>query len=235
MADVAETLTHLMPTGRPARIVTWAAFQRLVDELVGKVVDFRPDLVVGILQGGWVVAQALGDQLPDVVTTMIGGDLDHGFQLLAADDGILRPGPAPAGARILLVDEVVDSGRTAGYFTEKLVAEGAAAVATACLFSTQDGRPGAQFAARRFDHLPNLVFPWRVLRDLQATMDCLLAAGPQTVPELRSRLADLGFTRVHGLEKGLEKLRSRGLLQCDGERWALTRQAPSRPGQRDQV
>ena len=60
------------------------------------------------------------------------------------------------------------------------------------LAADTDADPSPDFAAQRMEALPALVLPWRVLRDFEQTMACLLRAGELTTDQLDERLRELG-------------------------------------------
>lgn len=95
-------------TQKEVREIGWAAFGEMARQLAGRIASrFRPDLVLGIVKGGVVVGGALA------------GALDVEFQPVRVDQrgrGGRRPSPGRlpslAGKRVLVVDDVAQSGKT---------------------------------------------------------------------------------------------------------------------------
>jgi hypoxanthine phosphoribosyltransferase len=178
--------------------MTWSGVQRDVDLLAAAVhaAGIVPDALIGIFQGGWIVAQCLADHFPG--SLMLGAlacpDGCGGMraELLATRDGLLAPASPEPGSTVLLVDEVVDSGRTARFYLDQLRADLGLRPYLACLAADTTADPAPDFAAQRMENLPALVLPWRILRDFAQTMACLLRAGPLTTDQIDERLRELG-------------------------------------------
>jgi len=221
--ELRARLVHEKPTGRRSRIVTWGAFQRLVDDLTPQILAFHPDYLLGVLQSGWIVAQALADQIVGSQLLMAAVDANGSLQLMGVEDGICAPFRDVAGTRVVVVDEVVDSGKTMAHFIDEVLRAGASEVATASLVSSEEADPQPTYSSRRYDELPNFVLPWRVFRDFDATVQCLLAAGPRTVEQMMTRLSDLGFSGGSRLGESLAQLGESGRITKIGEEWLLLR------------
>ncbi|BDG10167.1 phosphoribosyltransferase [Anaeromyxobacter paludicola] len=132
------------------RELSWETFGEIARALAGRIGEtFRPQVVVGIAKGGVVVGGALAAAL----------DVDfHPLRLAArgaAADGEALP--ELAGKRVLLVDDVCQTGRTLDRARALLRRAGAAAVRTAAVVSRpRGGRP--DFSALQTDAVA--VFPW---------------------------------------------------------------------------
>ncbi|WP_103528872.1 phosphoribosyltransferase family protein [Streptomyces sp. SM12] len=227
----AEVLTSdLVFTGaadRRARMVSWRAYQQMVSDVAGQIRRAHSDrsvTLVGIMQGGWIAAQSLADLLPGsavlAAAARRGGEgRTDGVELIAATDGLLRPAEPQSGKPLIVVDEVVDSGRTARFFLDHLSHH---QPELACLAASDTAIPGPRFTAWSMSDLPALVLPWRVLRDADQTAACLLAAGPLTTAQFDERLRDLGHDiGPELLEFHLARLAARRRLQREGDRWSL--------------
>ncbi|MFD9281046.1 phosphoribosyltransferase family protein [Streptomyces mirabilis] len=209
--------------GRRAQMVSWRAYQVMAADVASQIHTQHPGplTLVGVLQGGWITAQSLADLLPDSLVLAAaarhhGGHTD-GINLFAAADGLLTPAMPPAGQPVVVVDEVVDSGRTARYVLSQLTKYGPE---LACLAASDRADPAPHFAARTMSDLPALVLPWRVLRDIDQTAACLLAAGPLTTEQIDERLRELGHDLSPDLlEPHLAELARRGRLHHRGIHW----------------
>nr|WP_280923206.1 phosphoribosyltransferase family protein [Streptomyces lonarensis] len=208
-------------------MVSWRAYQQMVSDVADQIRRAHPGrsvTLVGIMQGGWVAAQSLADLLPGstvlAAAARRGGEgRTDGVELIAAADGLLRAGEPQTGKPLIVVDEVVDSGRTARFFLDHLSHY---QPELACLAASDTAAPGPHFAAWTMSDLPALVLPWRVLRDADQTAACLLAAGPLTTAQFDERLRDLGHDIGSDLlEFHLARLAARRRLQREGDRWSL--------------
>ncbi|MDW6057918.1 phosphoribosyltransferase [Streptomyces sp. FXJ1.4098] len=221
----ASDLVFTAAAGRRARMVSWLAYQQMAADVAGQIRRAHPGAVtlVGILQGGWITAQSLADLLPGSTVLAAAArrreDRIDGLELFAAADGLLQPGRPPGGQPLIVVDEVVDSGRTARFFLDHLAPYGPQ---LACLVASDTAAPAPHFSAWSMSDLPALVLPWRVLRDADQTAVCLLAAGPLTTAQLDERLRDLGHDIDPDLlESHLAGLAARGRLRRSGNLWRL--------------
>ncbi|MBC7267722.1 phosphoribosyltransferase family protein [Streptomyces albogriseolus] len=222
VVPAAELVFSAAP-GRRARLVSWRAYQVMAAEVAAQIraAHEGPLTLVGILQGGWITAQSLADLLPGSVVLAAAarqrGEHTDGLALFAASDGLLTPASPPADRPVVLVDEVVDSGRTARFFLSQFAAH---RPQLACLAASDSADPAPRFSARRMSHLPALVLPWRILRDFAQTAACLLSADPLTTDQIDERLRELGHDIGPDLlEPRLAALARQGLLTHDGTLW----------------
>jgi hypoxanthine phosphoribosyltransferase len=131
MLTPAEMLerSHLVV---PAAEVT-AAIARLAGEISARLADTHP-LVITVMQGGLVFAGQLLPQLRfplelDYVHATRYGQRTQGGEL----DWIAGPHLAPAGRTVLLVDDILDHGRTLAAIRNEFIRRGAARVLVAAL------------------------------------------------------------------------------------------------------
>lgn len=158
------------PTGRDqsrsrsagVRELTWAEFDRAVQELAGAIREsFAPQAVVGVAHGGVFVggalASALGCEFFPVRISRRSRD--------PGGTARSRSGPKPAGEmprelkgrRVLIVDDVASSGDTLGLATALAREAGAKKVETACLVARPEGF-APDYCALATAAL--VVFPW---------------------------------------------------------------------------
>lgn len=120
-------------------ILTWARFGAASRELATVIVEsgYRPDLVVAIARGGLLFAGGLAYSLGVKACDALNIEFYTGVgQTLAAPE-VLAPhldADALDGARVLLVDDVADSGRTLRLAVD-LLAERASEVRSAVLYT----------------------------------------------------------------------------------------------------
>jgi hypothetical protein len=108
-------------------VVSWDELDRLVSILAGRLADGpRPDVVLAISRGGLVPAGMLAYRLGwrDILVAAVvvyddEGRMGEARFLQFPDDALVR------GRRVLVVDEVWDSGTTIAAVVERLAAAGA--------------------------------------------------------------------------------------------------------------
>ncbi len=97
--------------------------------------EYKPDILVGVARGGWIPARLLSDFLenPNMANVKVEFYLD--INKTAHDPVITQPVSVPvAGKRVLIVDDVADSGKSLKLVKESLQAQGAAEVRVACAY-----------------------------------------------------------------------------------------------------
>lgn len=145
--------------------LSWPIFGEASRELAGQVLrsGFEPDVVVAIARGGMLlagsIAYALGSKSCGALNvefyTGVGTRLDEPVVLPPMlDQGALE------GKRVLLVDDVSDSGRTLALVLGMLRG-GGADVRSVCLYSKPGTVQEPDFVWKTTDRWIN--FPWSVL------------------------------------------------------------------------
>lgn len=134
--------------------MTWDEFAAEVRALADKV-SGKPDMVVGVVRGGVIpaalIARALG--VKEVYTLRITKD---------GEEKKVVPGSVPgaAGKRVLLVEDMLETGRTLIAGKAYLEAEGAL-VETACLYTMAHSEIVPDYSLKRIDAVAR--FPWESL------------------------------------------------------------------------
>ncbi|MEM4427867.1 MAG: phosphoribosyltransferase family protein, partial [Zestosphaera sp.] len=117
-------------------ILTWKKKYEAVLELALDInkEGLEIDLIVGILRGGYIVARILSDILGTDNIGVVEVKFYRGIEERAERPIITQPLTADVrGKNILIVDDVVDSGRTLEIVTEQVRLRGARSVKTAVL------------------------------------------------------------------------------------------------------
>jgi len=148
--------------GAEREILTWERFGASNRELAQVIHDsgFRPDLVVAIARGGMLFAGGLAYALGVKACDALNIEFYTGIGETLPEPAVLKPlldTEALDGARVLLVDDVADSGRTLRLAVD-LLADRAAEVRSAVLYTkpTTIIRPDYSWAAT--DRW--ITFPW---------------------------------------------------------------------------
>jgi len=120
-------------------ILSWARFGEANRELatVVRMSGYRPDLVVAIARGGMLFAGGLAYALGIKACDALNIEFYTGVGETLPEPEVLAPHLDPdslEGARVLLVDDVADSGRTLRLAVD-LLAERAAEVRSAVLYT----------------------------------------------------------------------------------------------------
>lgn len=143
-------------------VLTWTQFGEVGRELAQRIVDsgYRPEIVIAVARGGLLpaghLAYALGVKLADAINVEFYTDVESTL----ADPVLLAPLldiDAITGKRLLVVDDVADSGRTLALVLELLQRAGAQ-VRSAVVYAKPASVIEPDYVWKRTDEW--IVFPW---------------------------------------------------------------------------
>ncbi|HTT16332.1 MAG TPA: phosphoribosyltransferase [Thermoplasmata archaeon] len=188
------------------RRATWDEVERWADAVAAKVRAGaeRPEAIVGLTRGGWVPARLLGDRLG--VHRLLAVRVQH-WGVTASRDGVARltePLSAPvAGARVLVVDDITDTGESLELAREHVRQAGPASVETAAFVHIAHAKFVPTYFGEELarDAWVWVVFPWNYWEDLAQLAERAAVEGAG-LEQIRSTL------RLRcGLDVPLEDLR----------------------------
>lgn len=188
--------------------LTWCDVQRLAEAVADLVwgEGFQPDLVVAVSRGGFDPARILCDQL-DVrrLASLQLANYQGVLDSLAQPKVVFPLNADVEGLRVLLVDDVADSGRSLG-LAKRLVEEAGAAEARV---ATLHWKPWSDFKPDFYAEEVTawVIYPWEVRESLLDIYRGFLLEGVSQ-EEARARLREIGFTQR-------EIDRHLGLLESD--------------------
>ena len=171
--------------------ISWQRFEELVRALAEQVEPFEPQIILGIARGGLFPATMLSFVLrrefyPIRLTRRVDDAIVH-----EKPTWLVRPPDKVRGRRILVVDEIVDSGRTIALAADETRALGASEVRTAALYAHSWADPRPDYVALTSDAL--ILNPWdrEVLiqgrwathPELAAALKLQRSTGPSPEPE----------------------------------------------------
>lgn len=143
-------------------ILTYELFGLAARELATAIAadGYRPDAIVAIARGGLTLAGALGYALDVKMLGSLNVEFYTGVEERLDEPVVLPPTldrESLAGKRILLVDDVADSGRTLALVLQLLQA-GGGEVRTVCLYAKPQTVQQPDYVWRRTDRW--IMFPW---------------------------------------------------------------------------
>lgn len=150
-------------------LVSWATVQRLAHDLALSIraSRFSPEIVVAIGRGGYVPARLLCDYLDlgdlrsiRIVHYTAGATKQRKARLV---DGLCRD---LGGKRVLLVDDVSDTGDTLELARRHLLEHGAGPVRIAVLHHKQTSTLAPDYYAHRIVKWRWITYPWAVVEDV---------------------------------------------------------------------
>lgn len=144
-----------------SKIVTWAEYQMKIEELAEQIDESSYDYVIGVFQGGYIVAMSLADYLFKAKTGGVVSDINVVVftEAMKMDSGEIQ------GKSILLVDEVVESGSSIKKCKNILTSYNVGKISTACIYCNIYSNEKIDYFVESFEGNKNFIFPWRINRD----------------------------------------------------------------------
>ena len=105
-----------MVSGFGFEVPTWNQVYEMLLDLADRIRSdgFKPDIIVGISRGGWYPARILSDLLDNPYITSVGAEFYVGLYEANREPRLTQPIAVDVfDKRILLVDDVVDTGKSA--------------------------------------------------------------------------------------------------------------------------
>ena len=163
--------------------VSWRQVDQLVRELAFSIraSGFRPDIVVAIARGGFVPARLICDFLEVMDLTSFRIEHYHGQQREVCARVRDPLSVNVRGKRVLVVDDLSDTGETFDEATRHLVEHGALEGHTAALHFKLGSKFEPDFYAKKIRKWRWLSYPWARMEDLTGLIEKL--ESPQLSPD----------------------------------------------------
>jgi hypoxanthine phosphoribosyltransferase len=159
---------------------------------------YKPDLLVAISRGGWIPGRVLSDLLenPNIATVKVEHYID--VYKTRAKPEITQPLPIEVkGKKILLVDDIADSGKSLKLVKEHLLEQGAADVKSCALYCKPWSVVTPDFPACATDAW--ICFPHEIYETVKKIILKLKAQG-KSHEEIEAELVRIGI-KPHLIEK----------------------------------
>ncbi len=155
---------------------------------------FKPDFIVGVCRGGWIPARVLSDLLgnPNLASSKAECYTDIG-ETTAEPNLSQSVSVDVRGKRLLVVDEVADSGKTLKLIVSHLKASGAGEVKTATLFYKSHSLFKPDFFERETSNW--IVFPWDTKEAIKVIFE-RCKNNPAQIKAETARLASAGVSKL---------------------------------------
>lgn len=180
----------------PERIerICWPHFDRLARRLAQRILisDWRPDVIVAIARGGLAPARVLADELD--LTAVASFRIAHYWQAQKERAArVVDPLCADIdGKRVLLVDDVADSGETFTAALDHLAVRNPAEIRSAVILYKTVSPYRPDYFAARVTRWRWILFPWAVNEDVGGFLKAL-DPPPRSCDEAARRLAKRGL------------------------------------------
>jgi len=174
-------------------VVSWDYAYQLLIELAEKVrrSNYKPDLIVGISRGGWPPARVISDLLENPNIANIKAEFYLDLGRTSEEPVITQTISAPInGKKVLLVDDVADTGKTLKLVHDKLIEDGAEDVKVATLYY----KPWSVFRPDFYmvETSVWVVFPWERYETIKKLGRKMLDEG-KTLDEAQVELIRIGL------------------------------------------
>jgi hypoxanthine phosphoribosyltransferase len=146
----------------------WDLFYDLARNVSEKINSsgFKPDLIVGLARGGWVLARVLCDLVG--VKDLVSLKVEH-WGVTATPDGNAKLGHDLnvdlSGKKVLVVDDITDTGDSMQVAVEYIRSLDPSEVKTATLQHIRDSKFKSDFIGEEIDWVW-VVFPWNFTEDM---------------------------------------------------------------------
>ncbi|MEM2335969.1 MAG: phosphoribosyltransferase [Candidatus Bathyarchaeia archaeon] len=141
----------------------WNQIYKMLIQIAEKIRkdNFKPDVIVGVSRGGWPPARVLSDLLENPNLANVKVEFYVGVAETKGEPTLTQPVSVNvAGKRVLVVDEVADTGKSLKLIREHLQNEGAAEVRIAAVYLKPWSIIKPDYYARETSRW--IVFPWEI-------------------------------------------------------------------------
>ena len=154
--------------------------------------NFKPDLIVGVARGGSIPARILTDLLETPKLGVIQIEFYVGIAQTTLEPALKQALTTPAvGKKILLVDDIADSGKSLKLAVAHLQEQGAKEIKTATLYKKLQSAVTPDFYEKQTTSW--VVFPWDTKETLRKIIQCY--QGKRAVNQEVSKLVKAGLPK----------------------------------------
>lgn len=122
---------------------------------------FKPDIIVGVSRGGWPPARVLSDLLGNSNLANVKAEFYLGVAETKCEPALTQPiSVAVAGKKLLIVDEVADTGKTLKLVKEHVIEQGAVEARTATVYCKPWSIVKPDYYSKETGDW--IIFPWEV-------------------------------------------------------------------------
>jgi len=168
--------------------ITWDHVYELCLKLAKDVrKSFSPDVIVAVGRGGWIPARILSDALN--IRELYSVKVEH-WDIAETKENAEITQPLNvdvAGKRVLVVDDVTDTGKTMGVVVRHVKDLGASEVKTAVLHHKNTSSFMPDFVAEVLDEWIWVVYPWGIFETILGFLSKISASNVEEVKERLKR------------------------------------------------
>jgi len=153
-------------------IPTWEGIYELLLDLAERIrkAGFDPDLIVGVARGGWPVARVMSDLLEKPEVANVKANFYLGVAETKGEPVITQPVSASVkDKKVLVVDDVADTGKSLAIVQQHLRERGAADVKIATIYYKPWSLITPDWFQRKTSHW--IIFPWERKETVRRILD----------------------------------------------------------------
>lgn len=175
--------------------LTWSDVEASLLALADRVNEsgYRPEMIVGIARGGWVVARILSDLLNVRDLASIKIEFYRGVDEKVKVPKITQPiSASPKGKLVLVADDVADTGESLLLAQRHIIDQGARIMKVATIHYKPWSKYKPDYYFQETDDW--IMYPW----EIRETMDYLIKIWREETTDheqLKERLASTGISR----------------------------------------
>jgi hypoxanthine phosphoribosyltransferase len=142
---------------------TWDQIYSMLLDLADRIRKdrYEPDIIVGVSRGGWTPARVLSDLLGNPNLANVRVEFYLGVAETKGEPSLTQPISARvAGNRVLVVDEIADSGKSLKLVKEHIIEEGANEVKIVTIYYKPWSTVRPDYYSKETSDW--IVFPWEV-------------------------------------------------------------------------
>jgi hypoxanthine phosphoribosyltransferase len=153
---------------------------------------FKPDIIVGVSRGGWPPARVLSDLLDNPNLANVKAEFYLGVAETKGEPVITQPvSMTVTGRKVLIVDEVADTGKSLRLVKEHIIGEGAAEAKVATVYYKPWSIVKPDYYEKETSRW--IVFPWEVKETIRKIVKKCREKG-KTVEEENAKLVKAGIS-----------------------------------------
>jgi hypoxanthine phosphoribosyltransferase len=178
-----------------SEIPSWNQIYRLLLKLAEAVrkSGFEPDVIVGVSRGGWIPARIMSDLLETPKLANVTAEFYVGVAETKREPTITQPVSLPVkGAKVLVVDDVTDTGESLKLVNSHLKNQGASEIKIATIYY----KPWSVIVPHCYEKETRcwIVFPWEQKETVRKTVEKFRGEG-RTVEDAKEKLISSGLNR----------------------------------------
>jgi hypoxanthine phosphoribosyltransferase len=175
-------------------IPTWNLIYEMLLNLAERIRKngFKPDLIVGVSRGGWPPARVLSDLLDNPNLANVKAEFYLGVAETKGEPTLTQPvSMSVTGKKVLIVDEVADTGKSLELVKEHIIKEGACEVKIATIYH----KPWSAIVPDYYGKETRrwIVFPWEIKETIRKIVKKCREKG-KSIEEEAAKLVKAGIS-----------------------------------------